>query len=217
MRSEIRRLEVEAGQAPLEVGDPFGDLEATTIDEPGGAAITGTANANQSFTDSFLRWARLSPPLREEDLSGYLHLAASFAGETVLDRDLPERLRDIAANLMSPARADQYAIADADLGRLPSDDAKFLLQHLGRMARDRPANQRKSVEAVLRLCRQQVALADEGCAALGTIPADEIAVPSLMLFNTTDASFAPVLKKWRSGTTKQTTRNAIDIALGKRG
>ena len=55
---------------------------------------------------------------------------------------------------------------------------KALLQHLGRMGRDRPADQLKAVEAILRISRQQGALGNECCAALGAIPGDEVNPPA---------------------------------------
>lgn len=158
VRSEMSRLEEAAGQTPSEVQVSVGDNGSPALSDQNGTAIISIGDSEQTFTDSLLRWAKLSPPLREEDLSVYLHLAASFAGQTVLDRDLPERLRDMSASLLSPVRADQYSVTDDDLYRLPGDDAKHLVQHLGRMGRDRPTDQRKAVEAILRLCRQQGSL-----------------------------------------------------------
>lgn len=217
VRSEMRRLEEAAGQAPLEMQVSLGDNVSSALSDQNGTAVISAGESEQTFTDALIRWAKLSPPLREEDLSVYLHLAASFAGQTVLDRDLPERLRDMSASLLSPVRADQYSVTDDDLNRLPADDAKYLLQHLGRMGRDRPTDQRKAVEAILRLSRQQGSLGAEACTVLGTIPADEIMVPSLLLFKTEDIALRPALEKWRLYTTKQTTRNAIDQALGNGG
>ena len=217
VRSEMGRLEEAAGQAPAEVEVSPSVEEAPALAQQNGTASVSTTEPDQTFTDSMLRWAKLSPPLREEDLSVYLHLAASFAGQTVLDRDLPERLRDIAASLLSPVRADQYSVTDGDLSRLPVDDAKHLLQHLGRMGRDRPTDQRKAVEAILRLCRQHGSLGPEACTVLSMIPADEITVPSLFLFQTEDTALHPALEKWKSSTSRQTTRNAIDQVLKNGG
>ena len=213
VRSEMSRLEEAAGQGPVEVEPSPGVDGAPALAPLNGISSPSTSEPDQAFTDSMLRWAKLSPPLREEDLSVYLHLAASFAGQTVLDRDLPERLRDIAASLLSPVRADQYSVTDGDLGRLPADDAKHLLQHLGRMGRDRPTDQRKAVEGILRLSRQQGSLGTEACTVLSMIPADEITVPSLLLFQTEDTALHPALDKWRTSTSRQTTLNAIDQVL----
>ena len=216
VRSEMSRLEEAAGRPPPDVKESTGEDEKNGVGSLGGVDADEAEDAaypKQTFTDQLLRWAKLTPSLRAEDLSAYLHLAASFAGQTVLDRDLPERLRDLAARLLSGVRADQYSIIDSDLRLLPPDDAKPLLQHLGRMGRDRPADQLKAIQAILRISRQQTLLADECCAALTAIPADEVTLPALMLFDPGNILLRPAHAKWLSQTTKETTRNAINSVL----
>ena len=213
LRSEMSRLEEAAGRPLAEVKQPEGEDEATASSVVDGNETDAASAPDQEFSDALLRWAKLTPSLGDEDLSGYLHLAASFAGQTVLDKDLPERLRDIAANLMSRSRADQHSVTDEALRRLPVDDGKALLQHLGRMGRDRPADQLKAVEAILRISRQQGALGNECCAALGAIPGDEVNPPAVLLFEPEDTAVRPALEKWRSQTTNDPTQRAIDMAL----
>ena len=218
VRSEMSRLEEAAGRPPSDVEKSTGQDEKNGVGPLGGVDVDEAdiaASSKQTFTDQLLRWAKLTPSLRAEDLNAYLHLAASFAGQTVLDKDLPERLRDLAARLLSGVRADQYSIIDSDLRLLPPDDAKPLLQHLGRMGRDRPADQLQAIEAILRISRQQTLLADECCAALAAIPADEVALPALMLFGPGDMLLRPALEKWLSQTAKETTRNAINSVLAE--
>ena len=214
LRSEMSRLEEAAGRPPAEA-EQTEDEDTAESSTPVVSDDSRAAPAeSREFPDSLLRWAKLTPSLRDEDLSAYLHLAASFAGQTVLDKDLPERLRDIAASLMSSSRADQHSVADETLRHLPVDDAKSLLQHLGRMGRDRPADQLKTVEAILRIGRQQGALGSECCLALGAIPGDEINPPAVLLFRPEEAIFHPALKKWRNQATRDATHRAIDIKLG---
>ena len=213
LRSEMSRLEEAAGQPSAEVEQPGGEDEVTASTVVDANEAHAASAADQEFSDSLLRWAKLMPSLRDEDLSGYLHLAASFTGQTVLDKDLPERLRDIAASLMSRSRADQHSVSDEALRRLPVDDGKALLQHLGRMGRDRPADQLKAVEAILRISRQLGALGSECCAALGAIPGEEVNPPAVLLFKPEDTPVRPALEKWRSQTTNGRTQRAIDIAL----
>ena len=213
LRSQMICLEEAAGRPPAEVEEPDdedGAASPTAIDSEEGKA---NSIPDQDFPDSLLRWAKLTPSLRDEDLSGYLHLAASFAGQPVLDKDLPERLRDIAASLMSSSRADQYSVTDEALRRLPIEDARSLSQHLGRMGRDRPADQLKAVEGILRISRQQSSVGDECCAALGTIPGNEVNPPAILLFEPRDIALHPALKKWRSQTTRTPTKRAIDGIL----
>ena len=213
LRSEMSRLEEAAGRPLAEVEQPEGEDEVTASSVVDGNETDAASAPDQEFSDALLRWAKLTPSLGDEDLSGYLHLAASFAGQTVLDKDLPERLRDIAANLMSRSRADQHSVTDEALRRLPAEDGKALLQHLGRMGRDRPADQLKAVEAILRISRQQGALGSECCVALGAIPGDEVNPPTVLLFKPEDTPMRPALEKWRSQTTDGRTQRAIDMAL----
>ncbi len=210
LRSEMGRLEEAAGRPPSEATDSLGGNGEVALSEDESNETDPVSPQVQAFTDSLLRWATLTPSLRDKDLSTYLHLAASFAGQTVLDKDLPERLRDIAASLLSSVRADQHSVTDGVLSRLPLEDAKLLLQHLGRMARDRPSDQRKAVEAILRISRRQGSLGSEGCAALCLIPGDEVKPPTVLLFKPDDTALYPALDKWRSLTTNIPTQKAID-------
>ena len=213
LRSEVGRLEEAAGRPPSGIEESPDVDRADSLAGTAEEGFDAAASPEPAFTDALLRWARYAPSLRDKDLSAYLHLAASFAGQTVLDKDLPERLRDLAASLLSGVRADQHSVTDDDLRLLPLDDAKSLLQHLGRMGRDRPSDQRKAVEGILRISRQQESLSGECCAALGALPADEVTVPALLLFTQKDIALRPALERWRSQTTRQPTRNAIDMAL----
>jgi hypothetical protein len=180
-------------------------------------ADTDMDQRDETFSENLVRWAKLPPALSAVDLSPYLHLAASFSGQTLLDRGLPERLRDIAANLLSSSRLEQKSVADADLAGLSSPDAEALLQHLGRMGRDRPADQRKAVAAILRIARLHPGMAEAAGSALRIIPADEIQRPALLLFKLPeDEPLRPVLESWREQTTQSMTRNAIDTVLAPR-
>lgn len=214
LRIHINRLE-EAARIPDEVGDGPEDEERRTRKTPlNGQQVKEAQNPDEEeFGDPLLRWAKLEPPLHDVDLSGYLHLAASFAGETLLDKELPERLRDLAASLISSSRVDQHSVTDEDLRRIPREDASSLLRHLGRIGRDRPADQRKAVEAILRITRQQYELADECRSALGAIPGDEVRPPTVLLFQAGDEITRPVLTRWKSQTSSQTTLRAIERVL----
>ncbi len=213
LRLQMSRLEEAAGRPPAEVEEPEVDKEATPPKVGESDEAEAASGPEEEFPDVLLRWAKLAPPLSEVDLSGYLHLAASFAGQTVLDKDLPERLRDLAASLISSSRSDQHSVSDEDLRRLPADDARSLVQHLGRMGRDRPTDQRRAVEAILRISRQHRVLGGECCDALGAIPGSEINPPTVLLFQADDMVMHSVLKKWRAQTTIESTQRAIDRLL----
>ena len=133
MREQLTKLELAAGRpVPIEA-------EAVTeaADEEQRAAKRMSALKSETsdaaagdFGEGLLRWAKLPPPLSSVDLAPYLHLAASFSGVTLLDSSLPERLRDIAANLLSTARFDRQAVGDADLDGLRAPEGEKLLLHL---------------------------------------------------------------------------------------
>jgi predicted KAP-like P-loop ATPase len=171
-----------------------------------------------TFSDQLIRWAKLTPSLGAVDLAPYLHLAASFSGKTLLDQDLPERLRDIAINLLSDIKAEQHSVRDEDLLALTTSDAVILVAHLGRMGRDRPNEQRKAVAGILRVFRVHGSIAEETKEALLTIPADEVALPSILLFvMPQDNILRPVLDSWTAATTKSTTKTAIGNLLNSSG
>ena len=164
------------------------------------------------FNDAMLRWAKLPPSLRDDDLAAYLYLAAAFRGTALLDTELPERLRDIAANLLSSVRAEQKAVSDEELARseLPAD-AEALIAHLGRMARDRPADQTKAVTGILRTTHANPNAAE--AARRGTVRAyrrmtSVIGTPLLFKLPQ-DAALQPVLTHWATNTTKDPLRRAI--------
>ncbi|MHB8689140.1 MAG: KAP family P-loop NTPase fold protein [Candidatus Dormibacteraceae bacterium] len=174
--------------------------------------------AEGDFSDNFIRWAKLPPELATLDLSPYLHLAASFAGAALLDRELPARLRDLAANLLSSVRAEQKSVEEADLKSLTSGDAASLLQHLGRMARDRPIDQRRAVNGILRIFRAQPAQSEQARQALLSIPANDVGMPSVLLFSLPDDSaLRPVLEHWKTASPRQQVKNAVDEVLKKGG
>ena len=214
LRVQMGRLETAAGQTPPGIREVTPKDAAEAAVDVDGEELGDEIADEADFEDSLLRWAKLAPSLGDVDLSAYLHLAASFAGQTVLDGDLPERLRDLAARFLSEIRADQYSVVDTDLRILPSDDASLLMRHMGKLARDRPSDQRRAIEAILRISRQHVELADHGCAVLQLIPADEVRLPALLLFNPNDDALRPALDHWLDTTSKTTTRNAIVRALG---
>lgn len=169
-------------------------------------------------SDNFIRWAKLPPQLRGIDLSPYLHLAASFVGAALLDRELPERLRDLAANLLSSVRSEQKSVQEADLTALSPSDATELLKHLGRMGRDRLTDQRKAVTGILRIAKVQSSCTEAAANALVGIPADDVQLPVLLLFKMPDhQAFRPVLERWKTETSKDTTKSAVDNALKPQG
>ena len=226
LRRQLARLEEIAGRSvPSVKPDEVEDQEpvADTSKKPRprqGKLISDKpddeSGNDESFTDNLVRWAKLPPSLEDIDLSPYLHLAASFAGTPLVDSGLPERLRDVAANLLSSSRASQKSVADADIGRLPPADVQALIEHLGRMARDRPGDLLSGVGAILRVARLADAMS-VAASALMAIPAKEIKAPVVLLFGNDDAvTYQGVLERWRDGTTESSVKRAVAAQLNPR-
>jgi hypothetical protein len=221
MRDQLTRLEVEAGR-PAELDQPESpdgssqdEAEAKTKEKP--ARGTSRSKASGDFSQAMLRWAKLPPSLQGVDLSPYLTLAASFAGVTLVDESLPERLRDIAANLLSEARAEQAAVKDADLDALGDGEAKDLLLHIGRAMRDQPTKQKAGVNAILRLARRKPALASAASEALLMLPPSELTIATPLQFRADEpGEIRAVLTAWNDKVSDGPVRNAIDNALSQR-
>lgn len=214
LREQIQRLEQAAGR-PV-------DTATASIDEASDAGSDGSAppepdstpdDTTRDFTDGLIRWAKLPPALHDVDLAPYLHLAASFSGITLLDTGLPERLWDVAANLMSSSRADRQAVTNADLEALTPADAENLLGHIGRTLRDQPTTQKMGVTAIVRIARRKPETVSAARSALLMLPADDIALGTPLLIKKDDPEelFA-VLKTWQGqvgGTVKAAVENAL--------
>ncbi len=220
LRQQLSELERQAGRSGSDPAPPVEEGEAEQAAESKPAKKVAAADKQQraakdanTFSDSFVRWAKLPPPLADVDLSPYLHLAASFAGTALVDQGLPERLRDVAANLLSESRVSQKSVADADLSALPAADATALVEHLGRMGRDRPADLLRAVGAILRVAR----LANAEVAArtaLQSISTKDIKAPVVLLFGDQDAvTLKAVLEGWAATTTDQAVKNAVGTKL----
>ena len=183
LRRQLARLEEIAGGSvsreepdEAEVEEPVEDMPKKPRLEQGNLIsddLDDEHGKDETFTDNLIRWARLPPTLEDIDLSPYLHLAASFAGTPLIDVGLPERLRDVAANLLSSSRASQKSVTDGDLLSLVPADVQALIEHLGRMVRDRPGDLLAGVAAILRVARLADAAA-VATSALMVIPAAEI-------------------------------------------
>jgi hypothetical protein len=130
---------------------------------------------------------------------------------------LPERLRDIGANLLSSSRIEQKAVTDDDLRALGVTDAVTLVDHLGRIARDRPTEMSRAVGGILRIANVVPAAVNNAEKALKALPVADIRPPVILLFSGKPATqFAAVLSDWSSRTYDQPVKNAT-AALAKPG
>lgn len=230
MRDQLARLEDEAGRpAPtetasetepsVEVGD--GDGEGSTgqsrrgsrrVPEPPVPTTYG------QFSQAMVRWAKLAPPLRGLDLSPYLTLAATFAGVTLIDESLPERLRDIAANLLSESTRERGSVTDAELDKLGAGDAADLLRHIGRTLRDQPAKQKAGVNAIFRILRRQPSVVTDARDALLMLPPSDITLATPLQFKRDDPpEIRSVLTTWKERLPDGAVKRAVESALNPQG
>lgn len=222
LRDRMTRLEDAAGQ-PVNASAP-------TEPEPASKAVAGKGarraerdDASDSdagqFTQAMLRWAKLTPSLRNEDLSPYLTLAASFAGVTLIDDSLPEQLRDIAARLLSESAGQRGSVSTAVLAELGPGDAAELLRHIGRTMRDQPAKQKNAVNAIFQILRSQPGkLGAEVRNALLMLPPNDISVGTPLQFQSDDpAEVREVLDTWKQKLPEGPVRRAVDNALSTTG
>jgi hypothetical protein len=203
---KLEKLEQEAGQSV-----PSPDLpDADSSDTEEATAEDGASE----FSQAMIRWAKLTPALTGLDLAPYLTLAASFAGVPLVDEQLPERLRDISANLLSGARTDQSSVKDGELDALSDGDAKDLMAHVGRTLRDQPGKQKAGVLALLRLSRRKPHLVDQSADALRMLSARHLTIATPMLFLATDADeVRTVLSFWREQISDGPISRALDNAM----
>ena len=210
LKQRLDLLELSAGRT----------AEGLSVESPSPSDDTGeTASEGpleRGFNDSLLRWAKIAPSLADADIAAYLNLAASFKGTVLLDKDLPERLRDIASNLLSSIRAEQRSVSDSDISALTKIDAETLIAHLCRMARDRPPDQTKAVMSVLRIFHAHADVVEEVTRGLLTLPPKEIAIGTPLLFKLPDDdALISVLTSWKERAADDRVKRSIDLALGK--
>lgn len=230
MRDQLASLEVEAGRpaapdatpaadAPADT-EPWADLEPVNQPRRGSRQVPElpTATTSGHFSQAMVRWAKLAPPLRGLDLSPYLTLAASFAGVTLIDESLPERLRDIAANLLSESTRERGSVTDGELDKLGAGDAADLLRHIGRTLRDQPARQKAAVNAIFRIQRRQPSVVAEARDALLMLPPSDITLATPLQFKRDDPpEIRSVLTRWKERIPDGPVKRAVESALNSQG
>jgi molybdopterin-guanine dinucleotide biosynthesis protein len=215
LREQIRALEKAAGRTTGGEAVTTSDTAvAPAAEDRKATKAAAGATAETEFNDDLLRWAKLPPGLAGDDLAPYLYLAASFTGTLLLDTGLPSRLRDLAANLLSPSRAEQKSVSDADLDALGVADAILLVEYLGRVGRDQPSNQLAAFTAIVRLVGRCPQAADAANRVLMTIPADDLIPSAVMRLAPSSTAFVAALQQWRSSADEGPVRQALILASG---
>ncbi|TNC23731.1 KAP family P-loop NTPase fold protein [Amycolatopsis alkalitolerans] len=213
LRDKLEALDRQANQAiePSSVHEPNEDGKKPRR-KP---AAEAPPKKEESFSDTLIRWAKLPPELDPSAVSGYLYLAASFVGLEVVDRGLPERLRDIASALTSTLKIDRSAIKEGDLKALIESDAQLLVGFLGRKTRDQPALQKFTVAGMLRVADVHPGVESTVVAALKSVPAGEVTpATGLMLKTRQPDLYRPVLEAWKAGGAQEDLARTIDSVLG---
>lgn len=154
---------------PVDVGED--DASDAGQQLPG---TTPVASVAPHFADDMIRWAKLPPDLHDLDLSPYLHLAASFRGDLLVSAELPQHLRDLAAQLASTRTVDRRQLTDESLRALTTDDVDQLLRHLGLRARDRVQEQRGAVAGIVRLASAHAPVQPAALDAFRRLPASDL-------------------------------------------
>jgi hypothetical protein len=226
LRDQLAALEVAAGRPNAEAtatGAAKEPEDAVKVNddkaaEGGDKSHRSTEQAGPGrkgdFSEGLLRWAKLPPSLAGVDISPYLFLAAAFSGTTLLDEGLSERLRDIAANLLS--RRDARAVTDEDLVALPTNEADELLMHLGRTIRDQRSKQGEGITAILRIVQTHPDRAAIAAKALEQLPPEDLRPGTALLFSGTQPDeIAKVIKRWEGSVERSDVRESLRQAREK--
>lgn len=212
LRDKLDALELAANGAAVQraeepLGDGQADVRQPQEDEPSEESALG-----DDFSETMKRWAKLAPPLDAPTISGYLFLAASFAGIEVVDTGLPERLRDVAAALASNLKLDRAGVGDDTIKALPPSDAQRLVEHLGRRTRDQPTIQNFTVESLLRLAQLQPTTRAAVVSALKRLPPAEVETATVLKLRALEpGTFRPALEAWKSGELDKPARRATEM------
>lgn len=214
LRDQLDALDRAANEpAPTEPAEPAAEADGASPKKkaPAKPAVPAApASEEAPFSDSLIRWAKLPPKLDASDISGYLYLAASFAGIELISSALPERLRDIASALMSSLQVDRNAVTDEALQAVKPADARLLIAYLGSSTRDQPSIQKFAVPGILRVSKTHPGIEDAAVAALKLLPPSEVKVATVMLLNPeAEATFEPVLGVWDVDSASAPVRQVI--------
>lgn len=223
LRDQLRQLEEEAliatsgkrAQSAISSGKGEEDEQPRGSASRERKAATPPPQSGQ-FSQAMLRWARLRPALTELDLSPYLTLAAAFAGVTLIDDALPERLRDIAANFLAGSVAARGLVTDDQLTGLGDGDVSDLLRHLGQTMRDQPNKQKHAVNAILRLAKLHPGADQASYDALLMLPPADLTIATPMQFGPDlPPRVCAVLNRWKGGAPDGPVKQAVNSALAR--
>lgn len=224
-RERLQQLEDEATGKGVALGSVVQISEASDSEATGKTggrrrtvdAVPASQPSGQ-FSQAMLRWAHLPPPLKGLDLSPYLTLAAAFAGVTLVDDALPERLRDIAANLLADRVAVRNLVTDDQLSGLGMGDVTDLMRHLGQTMRDQPNRQKEAVNAILRLVRLHTDADRAAREALLMLPPSDLRFGTPAQFKADDPQrVRSVLTQWKGKLPEGRVKQSVSSAISSHG
>jgi hypothetical protein len=170
-----KKTEAKTTTAAAEMQPEDGAKDTESAGDDTADTPTASTTPDPGFHDDLIRWAKLDPLLAEVNLSPYLHLAASFSGDLLVSDELPERLRDVAAQLIVTGALGS-GTADKQATRVPVEDAATLIRYFARLGRDRRPEQRGAVTAIGRLASAHPSLTPAALEGLKRIPAQDLQV-----------------------------------------
>ncbi|WP_067488323.1 KAP family P-loop NTPase fold protein [Nocardia ignorata] len=213
----LSRNELRDKLDTLQAAATQGELSPASEEAASGTPETPDATQQSTFTDELIRWAKLPPLLDASAVSSYLYLAASFSNTLLVAEGLPQRLRDIAANLTSTSRVDQQAVSDDTLRALSESDAHELVGYLARSTRDQPVVQKFTVQSILRIVDCHPPVTDAAIAGLKRIPTKDLKPATVLLFLGRDKTiYQPLFDDWSQGNPPVPVRTAIEQVIGSR-
>jgi hypothetical protein len=197
-------------------GQLLGWLSAGVVAERVGEIEAGEGDYSQQVFE----WGRLEPSLSGEDLSKYLHLAASLRGQTLEEVSLPSDLRDVAAQLAHTSdtqRADGLKTSK----KLSMSERAILARFLAASLRHQraPDAQRSLADSISGLAEDSAVAASAAeelrRLAHGTVTAG---VPLALLARNRPDELASLVRGWStSEEAAELTKNASREALRSAG
>lgn len=175
-----------------------GDCETGDTVNEAIAEIDPSVDAS-AFSDELIRWAKLPPSLDSVVISGYLYLAASFAKISVVDADIPERIKDIAIALSSASALDRRGIDNSVIEALPLTDIQALAKFLVKQIINQPSSQEYIMESIIKIATIRSEASGVIVNKLTDLPASEV-TPSIVLALSTigDQSCNSLYAKWEN-------------------
>lgn len=218
LKENLRLLEAAAGAVAQP--EPLQKVEAEpveTAEKAGTKVVAAKKTAEEEpkkFSDQLIRWARVAPSLSDVDIAPYLVFAASFENIFLTAKGLSERLRDIAASMLSASVADNNSVTDDILNALSEEELRELVTYVGGVIADQPQRQSQGVRALVRMARARDTIVLKVVTALGRVSPTDLKPGAVLQFQPTDpAALLETLKKMVDSSGSDELKNTLKVAL----